>query len=61
MLVVSLLKNFPAATSVPPMFSASAFFAVPISLGRAPPKNIVENSASSALFAGVAIFKPDLI
>ena len=61
MLRISLLKNLPADTSTPPTLSASAFLAVPISLGSSPPKNIEANSVFSVSFAGVATLSPALI
>ena len=38
-LIASDLKNFPAATSTPEIFRASALAAVPNNLGRKPPEN----------------------
>ena len=56
-LTTSDLKNLPAATSIPAMFKASAFFAVPFSLGKNPPINV----SIYDVVAGLAILIPDLI
>ena len=54
---MSVLKNLLAGISIPPTFSASAFDAVPINLGRNPPTNC----SISELICGSAMFMPDRI